>query len=350
MTAPTIGFGVVHEARLQHRFSREAINVRPIKAVWTRDRRGYGGLSITVLPTSAMANLNMRWEWDMELYREGERVHRGPLASIRYTDGKLALDGPTVLGWAKVRRLRTSRTFVQQDLHVVARTLLSDALGQEADPIDLIFDAGASGKLVDVSWDASNGVMASTILDELWSTHRLDGGMVDTTYRVPSSTMTLTDQSFIGSVPIDWSGWDYATDVFVRGLHESRSFPLERTASGPLVDYTVDRNTAKTRAAVDAAARSSWEERTRAGSTASVAGGPRLSPRCGLTPSDLAPGRPVRLTATDPFDRQVTSALIIDVAESTIGSDTNPARSPGGKFASDAQVATEYVELKLVAS
>lgn len=350
MTAPTIGLGVVHEARLQHRFSRESITARPIKAVWTRERRGYGGCSITVLPTSDMSNLNTRWEWDLELYREGERVHVGPVLSLRSQDGKLAIDGPTRLGWFKARRLRTSRTFRDVDLHTVAAVLGYDALGQAADPIEMKFEAAPSGVLVDVEWKAEDGVLASTILDQLWRDHRFDGGVIDDAYRVPVDTMHLDEGSFIGELPIDWSGWAYATDVFVRGLHESQPWPLERTSTGPLVDYTVDRNTAKTNAAVNAAARSSWEERTRAGFTASVAAGPRLSPRCGLAASDLAPGRPVRLTAIDPFGREVTSALIVDVSESTIGSDTNPARSPGGKFASDAQVATEYVELKLVAS
>lgn len=350
MTAPTIGLGVVHEARLQHRFTRDAITVRPIKAIWTRERRGYGGCAVTVLPTSAMAGVNIRWEWDLELYREGERVHVGPVLSLRSVDGKLAIDSPSRLGWMKARRLRTSRSFKDVDLHTVAAVLISDALGQEADPIEMRFDAAPSGVLVDVEWTASDGVLGSTILDQLWRDHRLDGGVVDDTYRVPVAPIHLDQDAFIGDPPIDWSGWSYATDVFVRGLHESRAWPLERTSTGPLVDYTVDRNTAKTTAAVDAAARTAWEERTSAGHMAAVAGGPRLSPRCGLVQLDLAPGRPVRLTATDPFDRQVTSALLVDVAESTIGSDTNPARSPGGKFASDAQVATEYVELKLVAS
>lgn len=343
---PIIGYGSRYTVRLLDRFTGQSVAPSPMKVKFERQERGYGSWEATFGAVPALADVTY-WRWEAHIMREGFTECIGPVSSIRLADDKVFLGGPDRLGWAQKRRLRTSRSLKGADTATVAAIVLADALGLPADPIEFIVESALTGTEIDYSWSADQGVLASRVLHDLWSTYKLPGGSAVRTYHVPTGDVVarLANAAFIGEVPeIDYDGAGYASQVFVRGLNGSAEFPAAPLGVGGVVDLVLDQSEAKTNDAVRAAARREWNVASSAAGTLRFGSATRLAPSAKLSIDDLRPGARFEVSTTDPFGRTWTSALALAHVSFLVGSDTNPARTAGGKFASDAQLGTEYVE------
>ena len=347
----TLGRGSVYEVVLRDRFSSASVSTtRALKANIVRARKDYSTHAVTMLPVPELAAVRA-WAWTVEIVREGVRESIGPVTTVAHDGTLVRIAALCNLGWANVRRMRTTRTLTDIEPAAALAIVLADALGYEADPIEYGLPVASSDERCDLAWTADQGIYASQLVEQLWDTTGLDGGTMRDGYAVPSTVPVarLTPASFLDGLGVIYDGMSQATNAFVRGLSESTSYPPGDPVPGRLlVDYTVDRNTAKTAGAVRAAARLEYERRS--GSGARIGGpggsGARVSPASNLDPAVCAPGAVFEVVAQDSFGRDVSEQLAVDEFEVTIGSDTNPARSPGGKFASDAQVATEFATLR----
>jgi hypothetical protein len=183
----------------------------------TAEAKGISGVALSECCT--MLEDVDAWSNELHIYRNAERVWRGPIVGMGLDDSGFSLQAEDISAWLAERRLHSNHSHAQVDLAIIFAEYISDAMS--VDPIpNLTVAAGRAGVYGTRVVKARDRKIARAEIDELartgisWTV--LDGTMIVTGVAPVGDPLSLYDVHFqgIGKVTVDGS---MATEVTVLG-------------------------------------------------------------------------------------------------------------------------------------